>query len=184
MKKVCRRFSLRSSIRYEKLHFTCEWAPKHRQTWARATFSLMFERCSQLWKWKNNRGNSKIHPEKNIMKIINFPSQLLQIGWCIFITRKCYKLKLFIFNASRKKHFHPNVHATLLFDIVSAFSILYGLRRKEFCFYYVDVSPHTSSSEIQKTEYSQHFPVTCRFVCNFSQVNAIILRISPRVKKW
>ena len=87
---------------------------------------------------------------KKIMKIINFPSQLLQIGWCTFIARKCYKLKLFIFNASRKKHFHPDVHATLLFDIVSAFPILYGLRRKECCFYYVDVLPHTSWSKIQK----------------------------------
>lgn len=66
------------------------------------------------------------------MKIINFSVTTVANWMCIFIT---WKPKLFIFNASRKKHRSRNPPRFV-------FSILYGLRRSESRFYYVDVSPH------------------------------------------
>jgi hypothetical protein len=119
MKKVCR--LLRSRNRFEKLHFTCEWAP--------LLLSLMFVHCTQLWKWKNNRGgrqqnSSRKNNENNKFSVTTVANWMV---YFYYMESQCYKLKLFIFNASRRNTFSPSEHATL-----PEFSILYGLRRKKY----------------------------------------------------
>lgn len=74
------------------------------------------------------------------MKIINF-SVTTVANWMVYfyyMKTQCYKLKLFIFNAS-EKHFHPVAYAKQPLRIYSltVTSILYGLK-EHFCFYYVD----------------------------------------------
>lgn len=141
--------------------------------YARATsFSLMFVHPTRLWKWKNNIGSSKIHPEK-IMKIINF-SVTTVANWMVYF----YYMKPNVINSNcsylmhpeRNTFIHPTVHATqpssfchrlYLFRIFNSL----WLKENESRFYYVDVSPRTSSSKIKTYIHSddvdsEHFPVT------------------------
>lgn len=76
--------------------------------------SLMFVHPTQLWKWKNNSSKNSF---RKIMKIINFSvTQLTTVAnWMVYfyyIGFSCYKLKLFIFNASENETLLPSRSTT------------------------------------------------------------------------
>lgn len=121
---------------FEKLHFIhddsdepeknkCVWTHILGQNVFR---SLLFVHPTRLWKWKNN--SSKISFGKNNENNKFFRHNCCKLdGVLLLHETQCYKLKLFIFNASEKKKntFIPNAvrNPPLL---QSSDSILYGLR--------------------------------------------------------
>lgn len=159
------------SRQFEKLHFIPD---ESLHTYFRAIFSDPLCLCIPLDCENGKTTAVKFIPEK-IMKIINF-SVTTVANWMVnfyYMETRCYKLKLFIFNASDKKHFH-SVRNPLL-----SCSILYGLRMNLafiMLIFYLRFSRDEngfSSCRIGKLFLCDF----ARFVSNFSQANAIISRM-------
>lgn len=135
---------------------------------------FVFVHCTQLWKWKNNRGSSKISSRKNNEN--NKFSVTTVANWMVNFYYMENPMKLFIFNASWRKHFSFYTQPSPLWRIFIFNSLWLKEEKKRFAF--IMLMFHLIHPGARYTEW------LCRFVYNSSQVNAIILRIFPRVKKW